>query len=239
MVDFKIKRGLSTTMFSSPGVINPRLIIEEGVWYLCIDTADLFLGVSATDGTIKLKRINGNGTEADLGDISFIVDDLMARVEDLEDVSLFQKINDESELPADFDDPSFNPNITYYLIKDNSAFTFIFDKDSLSYFCTSNVAETEQTETVTKVEINEASRLIVHYSTGKVEDLGHITITNTEITTNDVIIKMGDILYTQVDGVIELPTFATKEYVDRRIAEIENPAITITTIYGGDATPED
>jgi len=57
MIDFNINRGLSTVLFSEPGVINPRLIIEEGCWYLCIDTAELFLGVRTNDG-LTLKRIN-------------------------------------------------------------------------------------------------------------------------------------------------------------------------------------
>ena len=57
MVDFKIRRGLSTTLFSSPGIVNPRLVIEEGCWYLCTDTAELFLGV-LEDNTLVLKKIN-------------------------------------------------------------------------------------------------------------------------------------------------------------------------------------
>ena len=52
MLDFKIKRGLSTTLFSEPGTINPKLIIELGCWYLCIDTAELFVCID--DGTGKL-----------------------------------------------------------------------------------------------------------------------------------------------------------------------------------------
>lgn len=65
MIDFKIKRGLSTTMFTAPGVVNPRLIIEEGYWYLCVDTADLYLGIN-DNGTLKLKRINGERTAGDV-----------------------------------------------------------------------------------------------------------------------------------------------------------------------------
>ena len=57
MIDFNIRRGLSSVLFSEPGVVNPRLVIEEGCWYLCTDTAELFLGVSTKDG-LALKRIN-------------------------------------------------------------------------------------------------------------------------------------------------------------------------------------
>ena len=61
MIDLNIRRGLSSVLFSEPGVINPRLIIEEGCWYLSTDTAELFLGVQTADG-LTLKRING-GTD--------------------------------------------------------------------------------------------------------------------------------------------------------------------------------
>lgn len=57
MTDFNIRRGLSTVLFSEPGVINPDILIEEGCWYLCTDTAELFLGVSTEDG-LSLKHIN-------------------------------------------------------------------------------------------------------------------------------------------------------------------------------------
>ena len=57
MTDFKIRRGLSTVLFSEPGKINPKLNIEEACWYLCTDTAELFLGVNV-NGTLTLKKIN-------------------------------------------------------------------------------------------------------------------------------------------------------------------------------------
>jgi hypothetical protein len=63
MVDFKIRRGLSTILFSEPGVVNPRLVIEEGCWYLCSDTAELFLGISGESG-LTLKRVNGEKSSA-------------------------------------------------------------------------------------------------------------------------------------------------------------------------------
>ncbi len=59
MTDFKIRRGLSSILFSEPGVINPKLIIEEGCWYLCTDTAELYLGAAEETGELTLKRING------------------------------------------------------------------------------------------------------------------------------------------------------------------------------------
>lgn len=56
MTDFNIQYGRSTEIFID-GKLNPNLIIEEGCWYLCIDTAELFIGVTTETG-LTLKRIN-------------------------------------------------------------------------------------------------------------------------------------------------------------------------------------
>jgi hypothetical protein len=62
MIDFKIRRGLSNELFPEAGKINPRLKIEEGCWYLCTDTADLYLGVN-TGEELTLKRINDKASD--------------------------------------------------------------------------------------------------------------------------------------------------------------------------------
>lgn len=137
MVDFKIKRGLSTTMFTAPGVINPRLVIEEGVWYLCVDTAWLFLGVSTEEGSLTLKRINE--VEADIA-LQESVKELRENLTALEELELFKKIDAESELPTDFDSGDFNPNITYYIpLANNRVSTYIFDKGLGDYVCTNSI----------------------------------------------------------------------------------------------------
>ena len=59
MIDFNIRRGPSTVLFSAPGVVNDNVVIEEGCWYLCTDTAELYLGVQVGD-KLTLKKINGN-----------------------------------------------------------------------------------------------------------------------------------------------------------------------------------
>ncbi len=89
MIDFKIKKGLSTDLYIEPGVINPRLIIEEGCWYLCTDTAELFLGVHAKDENdqefLTLKQINGTheGGSAEVDLTGY------AKLTDIPDVSEF------------------------------------------------------------------------------------------------------------------------------------------------------
>ncbi len=56
MTDLNIRYGPSSSIFIN-GQINPKLIIEAGCWYLCTDTAELFLGVD-TGIDLTLKRIN-------------------------------------------------------------------------------------------------------------------------------------------------------------------------------------
>jgi hypothetical protein len=139
MSDFKIRRGLSTALFSEPGVVNPRLVIEEGCWYLCTDTAELYLGVLSDNGELTLKQINGRNV-ANIPTTGPVGGELEEVVE------LFVRISNESELPTEFDLPDFNPNVTYYIPILNPdgtlvgrTSTYIFDKETQSYFCTNSV----------------------------------------------------------------------------------------------------
>lgn len=165
MKDFKIKRGLSSTMFISTGVINPKMVIEEGCWYLCTDTACLYLGVKTEQNEYTLKRIN----RAELADPDINVQDaleaLNAKLAELETAQLFKKIQDESELPTSFDAETFDPNVTYYIpIAQGRINTYIFDKESESYYCTSNIDDliirTMVTEAIEEV-LNDQLDLLV------------------------------------------------------------------------------
>lgn len=146
MVDFKIRRGESTTLFTSPGVVNPRLIIEEGCWYLCIDTAELYLGMRL-EGTLTLKKINDDGRKPDEGGTStdlleVQINELKDRLDTLESFELYQKIESEYDLPTNFDSEDFNPNITYYVqLDDRNIRTYVFDKGAQAYMCTNSVDE--------------------------------------------------------------------------------------------------
>lgn len=60
MTDFNIRRGLSTVLFTEPGIINSNIVIEEGCWYLCTDTAELYLGMQTQEGKLILKKINSS-----------------------------------------------------------------------------------------------------------------------------------------------------------------------------------
>lgn len=60
MTDFKIRRGLSCDLFKNGKVsdgLADGVVLENGCWYLCTDTAELFVGTSVEDG-VALKRIN-------------------------------------------------------------------------------------------------------------------------------------------------------------------------------------
>lgn len=61
MIDFKIFRASSEELFPN-GELNPRLIVEEGCWYLCTDTAELFVG-ACTETGLTLKRVNDVKTD--------------------------------------------------------------------------------------------------------------------------------------------------------------------------------
>ena len=140
IIDFKIKRGLSTTLFSSPGIINKRLVVEEGCWYLCTDTADLFLGLKDIDGKLVLKRINDVEANSDV--VIDAIETLQNKLLALESLPLYKKISDESELPTDFTSDDFNPNVTYYIpLENNKVSTYIFDSGAGCYLCTNCIDE--------------------------------------------------------------------------------------------------
>lgn len=143
MTEFRIRRGLSTTVFISPGIVNPKLLIEEGCWYLCTDTAELFLGIIDTTGKLTLKRINEITSDGNINsEVLVQLEELKKELVTLENIELYQKIESESDLPIDFTTESFNPNIIYYIPTAKGKInTYIFDKGTPGYLCTNNVDE--------------------------------------------------------------------------------------------------
>ena len=140
MIDFKIRRGLSTVLFSEPGKVNPKLKIEEMCWYLCTDTAELFLGVKENDNLV-LKQINAKSSTGNAE-----LDQIIKDINELKGKKLYQQILSEDDLPKDFDSIDFDPNIAYYIAltdingnKTGKVSTYIFDTESESYLCTSSV----------------------------------------------------------------------------------------------------
>ncbi len=224
MTDFKIKRGLSSVMFTASGKINPRLIIEEGVWYLCTDTAELYLGIKTDEGTDTLKKINGNSSgqapsDADIADIKAIVEALSERVAVFEDIELFKKVASEEDLPMDFSSDAFNPNVTYYIhdSKTNEVATYIYDRDIPGYLCTSSKQPVGLG--IESTEINSSGDLVIKYTDGSSKVVGHVVGADGAT----VALKIGDQLFTQTNGIIALPEFATLEYVNNKFAELVIP----------------
>ena len=233
MVDFKIRRGLSTTLFLETGELNPRLVIEEGCWYLCTDTAELYLGV-LDDSGLTLKQINGphnvnrptlspdDGTNGEPDDsfaeLEFTVGELQDELASLKATKIFKRLEDESELP-DVDSEGFNPNITYYIQQPDSEIvsTFIYDDHTKGYLCT-NAVVNQEIISVISANINDAGELTITYSNGDVDVLGRVVGKDGKdgedgLTTA---VKIGDKLYSHNNGVIELPEFPTK------VSELEN-----------------
>lgn len=103
--DFNINYGLSTELFID-GQVNPDLIIEAGCWYLCTDTAELFLGVQSEDG-LALKRINER-SEIDPEVLEALHSEINAVKESLADYATkselfsgsYNDLSDKPEIPS-------------------------------------------------------------------------------------------------------------------------------------------
>jgi hypothetical protein len=224
MTEFKIKRGLSTQLFLESGVVNPKLIIEESCWYLCIDTADIFLGVKTVDestqaATYELKRINSS--------IADIVEMLSERVATVEDIELFKKIDNRLEIPLKGSE-EFNPNITYYQVvypegeevDDDTyiLYTYIYDKDKERYL---RKTSTNNIPCISSVEITTEGKLMAYYYDGTSIDVGSVVSNNSLFTA----IKIGNALFTDIDkenNAIILPEFVTAEYVADQLSTLED-----------------
>ena len=70
--DFIIKKGRSTTLFDTYGNcrIDQDKLIENG-WYLCIDTAEVYVALRQDDGLLELKKINECDVDHDFDIESF------------------------------------------------------------------------------------------------------------------------------------------------------------------------
>ena len=280
MADFRVRRGLSTTLFID-GEVNPKLVIEEGTWYLCTDTAELFLGAVGDDNKLTLKRINGDNSAVnrpttsplpgpgeepndDFAELQYEVGVLQDELALLKNTKIFKRVLPEEvdNLPSE-NDEGFNPNITYYTQQpDTDIFsTFIYDYSTQGYICLNSTIESDGVRIET-LEIDTNGELIVLYTDGTRETLGPVVGKDGEdgLTTA---LKFGDTIYTHNNGIIELPDFATKDYVDQKIAAIEYPTVDLTgyatkeyvdeqiesisvsglpsniILFGGDANPMD
>ena len=136
--DFKIRQGLSTELFESDGkTVKPGVILELGSWYLCMDTVSIYICVKKdtnkadTAANRTLKRANTDKFDS--------IEDYLETLAQQGPNNNYIKIETESELPNNFDDLAFDPNIAYYIVTDKAAgfiSLYVFDKGSQQYVCT-------------------------------------------------------------------------------------------------------
>lgn len=129
--NFKIRQGHSTELFDEFGKVKNNVVLELGTWYLCVDTACVYVCIQEGEDLI-LKRINGESFDNKIIEID-------ERLDQIEKNSLgYIKIYSEGELPTNFDDPNFNPKDIYYIEVDTEKHyinTYIFDAEALCYMC--------------------------------------------------------------------------------------------------------
>lgn len=128
---FQIKRGLRANLCDD--YLNPLIQLEDGCWYLCIDTAELFV---CNDGA-TLTRIKA-ATTFDSSDIYDELIDLRTRQ------IKYVRIEDAQSIPETVTDPY----IVYYSISSdgNSADTYIYDPQLNKYVCTSTSTHSDLTQ---------------------------------------------------------------------------------------------
>jgi hypothetical protein len=131
---FKVKHGTTAQLFDAKGIIRPNVKLELGSWYICTDTASVYICVSENSKLI-LKRINSESFES----VDTEINSLTTRVEQVERNALgYVRIESEGELPHDFTAADFNPKTIYYIEVDKEKHyidTYVFDMSVQSYMC--------------------------------------------------------------------------------------------------------
>ena len=131
---FKVKHGTAAQLFDANGIIRSNVKLELGSWYICTDTASVYICISE-NSKLRLKRINSESFEF----IDAKIDNLTTRVEQVEKNAVeYIKINSEDELPKDFSSFDFNPKNIYYIEVDSENHyidTYIFDSTTNRYLC--------------------------------------------------------------------------------------------------------
>jgi hypothetical protein len=136
--NFRIRQGLSTDLFTAEGTLKSTVVLEAGCWYLCTDTVNVYVCIREQD-KLTLKRINSEAFETNITNLENTISNIDTDIQYLKNQRLYQKIKSEADLPTDFDSPTFNPNIAYYIIideKNNFASLYVFDELAKSYMCT-------------------------------------------------------------------------------------------------------
>ena len=246
MTDFKIRRGLSEQIFEDKLTLKPhsRLLLEEGTWYLCTDTAELFLGLLNTaTGKIELKQINGShnqksadrfyintdgelcvvfsdGTEEPIGKVTGEENNTIIKI----GTSIFNPENGIIELPDFATKNDISEAINKIELPDVSDFITIEDVEAKGYL----TEHQDLSEYAKKSEIPSVAGFAS-------EDFVRSEIAKAELNGGEVTEEeLGNLLAnyynkTEVDNKFEefkIPStegLATEEFVNNAIADIEIP----------------
>jgi hypothetical protein len=90
MTNFKIRHGLYSELFKD-GQLNKNLILENGCWYICTDTADLFLATYEEENLV-LKQINAALLDKSLEEIRAEIADMSPDLLETLRTELYQQI---------------------------------------------------------------------------------------------------------------------------------------------------
>ena len=232
MIDFKIRKGPSSDLFIAPGEVNPRLIIENGCWYLTEDTAELFIGVLSEENKLTLKRINETGvldrpTQApDPDEPSRSIIDAFVN----EETGMLHIVyNDDTE-------DVFGPVVGKDGVdglngKDGKDGEVVAIKIGDNVFEHVNgiieLPETDLGEYAKKDDIPEAPTKVSDLE----NDAGYITVADipeTDLSNYYTKVETGNLITEAVENIThpdtDLSGYATEEYVDNAIANIEIPS---------------
>lgn len=214
--NFKIRQGNSTDLFDADGNLKSSVVLEAGCWYLCTDTADLYICIKDLD-TLVLKRLNGEAFNSQLASVET---NLEAK---LKNQKFFQKITSEAELPTVFDTEDFNANLIYYTyteVKPNKPLLsfYIFEIETQQYIHI-NKADLEI------LESEEALKLWLDSEAGFVTEN---ELTETLKATTDILENKIKLISSQIDsfsgdgdGSITKALLDSRAYTDAREEAIE------------------
>ena len=237
MMDFNIQYGLSTEIFIN-GQLNPDLIIEEGCWYLCTDTAELFLGVYDTDENgqrfLTLKIINeASGdfiTPAELEAYGFITEQYIAgkqdTIADLDAIRAGAALGKTAlqTIPEEY--------VTETELANKGYITNVSDKADIDHKHEEYaLAEHEHNQYLTEQDISGKADKSELFSKDYNELINKPVIPSIEgLATEEYVdnaIREAELSGKEVD----LSAYATKAHVAEEIAKIEIPTIPDLTDY--------
>ena len=109
-LEFNIKRGLSTSLISDNG--EPLIELQDGCWYLCEDTVDLYVCI---DGKLQLINVEGSWDESRIASIESNISNIS------QTLAAFGKTVKEVENIVNLPN-SGDENLIYLIVNENRLF---------------------------------------------------------------------------------------------------------------------